>query len=206
MPRPLLSLESLHARFERTGHPSCAFKARALAARLGVDVPEWATLRKSGQHFLDVESLRERHDRDGLPTDRRARLRMLARKRAGASGVPVPAWAVKVPKGPPRAPKARPAPTKARPRPPIATKPRPPVPRRTIGTSEGSIAATHAKPASTPPREIPAPLRAWREALPARRLVQISGERVTLHERGEPSRSFACVAEAIATVVQRATA
>jgi hypothetical protein len=183
MPRAVLSLESLRARFERTGHQSCAFKARALAARLGVDVPAWCTKRRPSRDRLDLDGLRERHDRSGMPVDRRARYRMRARRLALALRVTVPEWAKR----------ALPAPPKVKP--PAHAKPARGKPR----SARTPTRPLSARGASVALREIPAPLRAWREARPCR-VVQMTVERVTLHERGAPSRSFNCAADAIAAV------
>jgi hypothetical protein len=201
MPRPA-TLETLRAAFERSGHPSAAFRARALACRLGVAVPDWAVLRKPRRQTLDLESLRERHDRASVPASRRARLRMLARERAEAAGVPVPEWAKTPPRVPsPKAPLAVPPAAKAGQ--PRATAP------RMIAKARRSIFNPYPRPkkmlaASTPTsREIPAPLRTWLEAH-ASRVVQMTGERVTLHEHGARCRSFASVAEAIVAITSHA--
>jgi hypothetical protein len=86
------TLESLRATFDRAGHPSAAFRARALARKLAVPMPDWARKRPSGCAPLDLEALKERYER-ARTIDRRARLRMLARERAALAGVKCPLWA-----------------------------------------------------------------------------------------------------------------
>lgn len=199
------SLEALRKSFEKNHHPSAAYRARELARRLGIAVPPWATLRKPGRDGLSLDELRERHDRGALPPDRLSRLRMLARRRAEAAGVAVPDWATKGRRGRRTIDRAMPG--------------APSVAPRTVVTAARSIATARAvwpasaswgfglrpkkgPPLNTPnaaPHQIPAVLRAWREARRCR-VVQITGERVTLHELGGPARSFACAADAVAAV------
>lgn len=219
-----MTLESLRARYERTHHPGAAFKARALAKRLGVDVPDWAAVKPRRSLALDLEALRERHERGGTP-DRLARLRQHARARAASAGVAVPEWAAQKIGGkivtPVKAEAAEKRPRRRSiesMRQPVtaAVQPEPAekAPRRAVADK----LVNNRRPPNTPtlmrltrtparafppaaPVDVPAELRAWR-ARAVGGVVQINALSgvVVLHEIGVSPRRYATTAEAVAAV------